>query len=179
MLAESMTGGAPAAQVFHVDPAQSVVTFTLGDVLHKVKGTFHIERGEIRVDETGAAAGEIVVDARTGQTGIAARDRRMNDDVLESGRFPEIRFAPSRLDGRLAAAGVSKADVEGQFTIHGQIHPLVAGVVLTRNGAGFEATVDFPVPYVRWGMRNPSALMLRVKDTVQIELVLKGSVAER
>jgi polyisoprenoid-binding protein YceI len=49
------------------DPAQSHVEWTLGDVLHTVHGTFKLKRGAIRFDpSTGAASGELVVDAASG-----------------------------------------------------------------------------------------------------------------
>jgi hypothetical protein len=39
-----------------------------------------------------------------------------------------------------------------------------------------DATARFPVPYVDWGMKNPSALLLRVNDTVQIDIHGAGRV---
>ena len=72
-------------------PQQAQVTFTLADVLHTVHGTFALKRGNLHFDpETGKASGEIVVDATSGQSGSAARDRRMHSNILESERYPEI-----------------------------------------------------------------------------------------
>ena len=41
------------------------------------------------------------------------------------------------------------------------------------------ATVHFTVPYVKWGMKNPSTLFSRVNDSVQIDLVATGSIGQQ
>jgi hypothetical protein len=38
------------------------------------------------------------------------------------------------------------------------------------------ATMHFVVPYVQWGMKNPSTLFLRVGDKVNIDLEAVGHV---
>ncbi|MGO9230669.1 MAG: YceI family protein, partial [Bryobacteraceae bacterium] len=76
-----------------MDPAQSKVDFTLGDVLHTVHGTFQLKRGAIRFDPaSGRAFGELLVDARSGASGNDTRDRKMHKEILESQRFPDIVF---------------------------------------------------------------------------------------
>src|SRR6185312_8306832 len=62
-------------EVFEVEPAQSHVAFTLGDIFHTVHGTFQLKTGAIRFDPaTGAASGQLVVDAASGNSGSNARD---------------------------------------------------------------------------------------------------------
>src|SRR6202008_2227584 len=79
--------------VLALDPAQTKVEFTLSDILHTVHGAFKLKRGTIRYDFASAkAAGEIVIDAQSGQSGSQARDQRMHKNILESDRFPEISF---------------------------------------------------------------------------------------
>src|SRR5689334_20646410 len=83
-----------------LDPAQTHVEFTLGAVLHTVHGTFQLKRAALRYDlATGKASGEIVIDARSGQTGNDSRDKKMHKSILESERYPEIVFLPDRVDG--------------------------------------------------------------------------------
>src|SRR5580658_7184066 len=95
LLALAISGAASAQEtVLQIDPAHTKVEFTLGDVLHTVHGTFTLKRGDVRFDNSGKAAGELVVDAASGQTGSETRDRRMNAVILESARYPEIVFRP-------------------------------------------------------------------------------------
>ncbi|HVW87362.1 MAG TPA: YceI family protein, partial [Bryobacteraceae bacterium] len=66
-------------------PDNTNIDWTLGDVLHTVHGTFRLKHGAITFDpDTGKAAGEVVVDVQSGESGSGARDRRMHANVLES-----------------------------------------------------------------------------------------------
>jgi polyisoprenoid-binding protein YceI len=89
-----------------MDPAQSKVEFTLGDVLHTVRGSFQFKRGAIRFDlGSGKASGELLVDARSGASGNDTRDRKMHKEILESQRFPDIVFRPRPCGRQTGAAG--------------------------------------------------------------------------
>jgi polyisoprenoid-binding protein YceI len=163
--------------VLQLDPSVTTVAFTLGDVFHTVRGTFKLKHGEIRFDPaTGAAAGEIVVDAASGESGSGARDRKMHRSVLESGRYPEIVFTADRVDGKVAPAGTSEVRVHGIFTIHGAAHETVVPVKVRTAPDQVAASARFDVPYVAWGMKNPSTLFLRVSDKVAIEITTLARV---
>ena len=154
-----------------MDPGQSKVEFTLGDVLHTVRGTFQLKRGAIRFDPvSGKASGELLVDARSGASGNDTRDRKMHKEILESSRFPDIVFRPDRVEGRLAPQGISQMQVHGAFGIHGAEHELVAPVEVRVNSGQYAITARFSVPYQKWGIKNPSTLFLRVEDKVDITL---------
>src|SRR3954462_11980361 len=90
LLAGGVASAASQATSYEVDPAQSSVKFTLGDVLHTVRGTFKVKQGEMQIEPDGKASGQIVVDAMSGDSGSGMRDRKMNKEVLESARYPEI-----------------------------------------------------------------------------------------
>ena len=163
-------------QTFQIDPAQSTVKFTLGDVLHTVHGSFALKHGELQVQPTGKLSGEIVVDATSGNSGSGMRDRKMNKEVLESARYPEIDFRPDRFDGEVAAQGKSSVMVHGMFSIHGTAREVTVPAQVERDGDHWTANVHFTVPYAKWGMKNPSTLFLKVSDTVEIDLSAAGSV---
>ncbi len=166
-----------AQAVFELDASQSRAAFTLGDVLHTVHGAFKAKRGSIQFDPaTGAASGEIVIDATSGDSGSGARDKRMHRNVLESQQFPEISFAPSRIRGTVSPTGESKVDIDGTFTIHGAGHQLTASAVISATGDHLQTKVHFVVPYVSWGMKNPSTLFLKVGETVDIDLDAPGHI---
>jgi polyisoprenoid-binding protein YceI len=161
------------------DPAQTHVAFTLADVLHTVHGQFVLKRGTIRFDpQTGKASGELVVDAGTGNSGSAARDRRMTQNILEFVKFPEIVFRPDRVQGKVEPKGSSQVELHGIFLIHGQRHELVMPVQVQADGGQYTAAAHFTVPYVQWGMKNPSTLFLRVSDKVDIDIKTVARPAE-
>ena len=154
-----------------VDPAQTQVEFALGAVLHTVHGTFRLKRGEIRFDPvTGGAGGELVVDATSAQSGDGARDATMHKKVLESERYPEIVFRPDRMVGKVAAQGTSQVRLHGTFSIHGAEHDMEMPAEVEAGDGQYRATVKFSVPFVAWGMKDPSTLFLRVDKRVDIAI---------
>lgn len=158
------------------DPEQAAADFTLGDSLHTVKGSFSLRSGEIHFDPaSGKISGDIVFDATSGQSGSKGRDRKMHKDVLESASYPEIGFRPDRVEGKIAPSGTSTVQVHGMFRIHGAEHEITAPTDVTPQGNNWNVSSHFSVPYVKWGMRNPSLLFLRVGNTV--DLVFHGTCA--
>jgi polyisoprenoid-binding protein YceI len=156
---------------FAIDPAQTKVEFALGSLLHTVHGDFHLKRGTLTFDpQTGKASGEIVVDAASGESGSPARDKRMHAAILEIAKYPEITFRPDRVDGKVASEGKSQVQLHGVFAIHGVEHEILLPVTVDAGGGQYNVIGIFEVPYVKWGMKNPSTLMLRVDDKVEITI---------
>jgi polyisoprenoid-binding protein YceI len=169
---------APATHelLLQLDAVQTAADITLSGNLHAVKGTFRLKRGVIQFDPaTGKASGEIAFDATSGRTGNDSRDNKMHKDVIESGRYPEIVFRPNRAEGTFGTPGASTLQVHGMFTIHGAEHEVTFPVEVTFAGSAWTAKAAFQVPYVQWGMKNPSVLFLRVGDTVQVQFHAAGS----
>jgi polyisoprenoid-binding protein YceI len=160
-----------AETVLELNPAKTEIGFTVSDTLHTVHGTFKLKRGSIRFDpETGKASGEIVIDVPSGASGSGMRDKRMHKDILESQKYPEAVFIPDKLDGRLAAQGPSEVDVHGTFRIHGADHDITLHFKVVADGDKFAASTQFAIPYVQWGMKNPSNFLLKVGDKVEMDI---------
>jgi polyisoprenoid-binding protein YceI len=163
--------------VFEVNPAQSHVDFTLPSLLHTTHGTFRIKRGHLRLESTnGVVSGECVVDATSGDSGNHARDHRMHRDVLESDRYPEIIFSPAQVRGNVDPQGESQVEVDGTFTIHGTSHPMTATAVIRMAGDSFTVSTHFLVPYIQWGMHDPSTFVLKVGKQVEINFQATGRI---
>lgn len=158
-------------QSLQVAPADTKVSFTLPSLLHTVHGTFTLKRGSVQFDPaSGKATGELVVDATSGNSGGGARDRRMHKDILQSDKFPEIVFRPEQVEGKVSPDGSSQVQLHGIFTIHGADHEITMPAEIRASEGQYAVTGHFNIPYVKWGMKNPSTLMLRVSDTVEIEI---------
>jgi len=156
-------------------PSQTTVNFTLGDVLHTVHGSFKLKAGQVRfAPASDAISGEIVVDAASGNSGSTGRDRKMHKEILESARYPEVTFRPDRVEGKVLALGTSPVQVHGMFGIHGAEHEIPVPAQVELASDHWSLTVHFAVPYVKWGIKDPSTFILRVEKTVDIDLHALG-----
>jgi hypothetical protein len=163
-----------------LDPAQTEIHWKLSGGLHTTRGTFKLKSGEFLFNSaTGVAEGEILVDATTGESGDATRDKRMQDEVLESNRYPAIFFHPTQLKGAFKAReGTQDLIGQGTFNIHGADHPMELPLKVQVAAGAVTATTQFTVPYVAWGMKNPSKFLLKVSKQVDIEVTAKGTLQQ-
>lgn len=167
------------AETVQFDPAGTKVQFTLPSMLHTVHGRFQLKEGAIQFDPvSGQASGRVTIDCTSGKSGNNDRDKRMHDSILESAKYPEITFTPDHIEGKFNGDGESQVQVHGMFAIHGAEHEMVLPFQLRASGGEISARTRFAVPYVRWGMKNPSTLFLRVKDTVEIEIDAAGRLSQ-
>lgn len=164
---------------FHFDPDQTKVEYTLGDILHTVHGSFRIKSGLIEFDpREGTAQGLIVVDATSGNSGSEGRDQKMHKDILESQRYPEITFKPTRVEGQIVKTQLSSLIIKGLLTLHGAPHPVTLAAQLSPGADQMSATTQFSIPYTKWGLKNPSTFLLRVSSTVTIDIRAVGHLSE-
>lgn len=175
LIAGAATASPAQEQVLTFSPAQTKVQYALDATAHTVHGTFALKRGSVHFNPaTGAVSGELVIDATTGSSGNDGRDRKMHREVLESVQFPEITFRPDRVDGKVAANGPSTVQVHGSFTIHGATHELMLPVQVELCSDHWMASTQFKIPFVDWGMKNPSTFILRVSHEVEIHIESSG-----
>jgi polyisoprenoid-binding protein YceI len=172
---------APASRaqesVLQIDPAQAKIEFSLGGTMHTVHGIFALKSSAIRFDpSTGKIGGAIVVDATSGDSGNSGRDGRMHREILESAKFQEIVFTPLQVTGVVAAEGSSKVEVSGRFRLHGQDHEVTLPIEVKADGKNLLITTHIDIPYVQWGLKNPSNFFLRVADKVAIDIQATGRV---
>jgi polyisoprenoid-binding protein YceI len=169
----------PARNIeIHFDPQSTQIHFKVVSLLRDVRGTFQFKGGALAIDpDSTLAQGELLVDATTGRTGNAARDRELRDEVLETGRYPSIFFHAEHLRGLVPKSdGSSDVIAEGMLTIHGTDHPMQMKVHLIRVGNVLSATTHFNVPYVEWGMKNPHGTLFRLSKIVQVDVNAKGPI---
>jgi polyisoprenoid-binding protein YceI len=161
-------------QTFNINPDSSEVSFTLAshDV---VKGSFHVEKGMIDFDRSASTiSGLVVVSAGSGKTGNDGRDKKMTNDVLDAPHFAGVSFAPKSYQGTVSPEGDSTIQVTGVFTLHGTPHDLTVPMQVHIEGAKCTAKTHFVVPYVKWGLKDPSIFVLKVAKEVDVDLSLVG-----
>ena len=161
-----------------LDPARTEIHYTLGATAHTVHGTFQLKSGTVHFDPaTGKVSGSIVVDATSGKSGNDGRDAKMHREILESQKYPEIVFTPQQVKGTVNPQGSSQVDVSGTFRLHGGDHDFTMPITIQLGGPEATATTRFSIPYEKWGLKNPNTFILRVKDTVDIDIHTVAHIA--
>jgi len=163
-----------------LDPANTRIEFTLAATLHTVHGTFALKRGTIHFNpSTGSASGMVIVDATTGNSGNTGRDRKMHQEILESQRYPEIIFTPTRLSGKVELSGDSSVQLDGIFQLHGTDHPMTLTLPVQAQGTTLRARTHMVIPYIAWGLKNPNTFLLHVSDKVEVDITAVGRLLEQ
>ena len=134
------TGGSS----FEIDQARSIARFEIDEVLNgnptHVVGTTDQVVGQIRVDVTDLSSiefSEIIVNARTLDTGSERRDRAMRGPiVLDSGSDENelITLVVTSIEGLSGEAAVDESfefTVNGDLTIKGNTQPVTFDVMVT------------------------------------------------
>jgi polyisoprenoid-binding protein YceI len=146
--------------------------------LHTVHGTFQLKSGNIRFNPaTGAATGLVVVDTTSGNTQNEGRDHKMHREVLESAKYPEATFSPNRISGEFHREGESRVQVSGVLRLHGSDHPVTVDIPVQVHGNVLTAATRMVIPYVAWGLKNPSTFILRVSDKAEMDVKTTGRLA--
>lgn len=165
-------------ETFTVNPASSSVGFALTGTGHEVHGAFHVTSGTIHFDRSASQIdGSVVVSAASGDSGDKGRDKNMHNQVLDVEHYADITFQPKSYSGALAPAGDSTIQVSGTFTLHGTPHDITVPMQVHIDGQNLTAKGTFIVPYVKWGLKDPSMFVLKVAKEVHIDLNLVGTLS--
>jgi hypothetical protein len=165
-------------QTFSISPDTSEVKMTLKTNHDIVNGTFHVQSGAIEFDRTASKiAGSVVVAAGSGKTGNDSRDKKMNKDILKVEQYTTVSFVPKSYTGTIAASGDSTIQVSGVFTLLGTPHDLAVPMQVHIDGGACTVKAHFLVPYVEWGLKNPSFLIFKAENNVEINLSLDGHLS--
>ncbi len=159
-----------------VQPDHSHIGFTAADNLHTVHGSFLIKEGKFILEPaTHKISGSITVDVRSGNSGNHIRDQKMHKEILESDRYPFSIFMADSLEGNITE-GESHIKVLGQLNLHGARHRIALDVLVHRESNEISAKTNFVIPFVEWGMKDPSNFLFRLQKTVQMDIEIAGSV---
>jgi polyisoprenoid-binding protein YceI len=166
-------------RILRLHPETSEITFTLGTTSRQIKGSFQLQEGKVQFDlDSGLVSGRVVVDAASGDTGKKHRNRNMHVKVLESDRYPEIVFLPERFEGVVPANGHGTIVVHGTLQIHGEKHRLSIQVEIDVDEDQLVTTGSFRIPYVNWGLKDPSYFVHRVEKHVDVTIKMFGRLHE-
>jgi len=166
-------------QAFAVNHDASEIKMTLNTTHEVVNGTFHIQSGSIEFDRGAPKmSGSVVVLAGSGKTGNGSRDKRMNKEVLQVEQHATVSFEPKSYAGVIAPSGDSTIQVTGLFTLLGTPHEITIPMVVHLEDTTATAKAHFDVPYIQWGLKDPSFLVWKADKDVAIDLFLTGQLSK-
>jgi len=83
-----------------------------------------------------------------------------------------------RLEGELARHGTSDVTLYGEIEILGKSHEIAIPFQIQIEGERFTAKIEFEIPYVEWGLEDPSTFVLRVAKVVEVSVKAEGTILE-
>jgi polyisoprenoid-binding protein YceI len=162
------------------DPAKTQIHWSLAGNVHTTHGTFRFKQGHVSLNPaTGAISGDLIADATSGDSGNGARDKRMNKEILESEKYPEFRFTPQKLEGPVSMAAHSTVQVSGTFLVHGSNHSLTIPMEVTIANGTVTGSGKFSIPFVDWGMKDPSNFLFKVDKSVEVQIEAVGTFTSK
>src|ERR1700691_5009163 len=169
----------PQHQTFVVNPDASDVRMTLNTTHEVVNGTFHIQSGSIEFDRSAPKmSGSVVVLAGSGKTGNDSREKKINKDILKIDQYANVSFEPKTYAGVIAPSGDSTIQVTGIFTLLGTPHEITIPMVVHLEGTTATVKAHFAVPYIQWGLKDPSFMFWKADKDVAIDLSLTGRLSQ-
>jgi hypothetical protein len=80
--------------------------------------------------------------------------------------------------GVIAPSKDSTIQATGIFTLLGGPHEITIPILVHLEGATATAKGHFPVPYIQWGLKDPSLLFWKADKDVAIDLLLTGQLSK-
>lgn len=139
----------------------------------KVTGEF-----TLLADGTFAAGSRIVADLTALSSDVGLRDDFVKRNTLDTRRFPQATFVPTRTEGLtlpLAASGDLTFKLTGQMTIRDVTKEITFDVVAKRSGADLMASAKVAPAFQfgTFGMSQPRVFsVISIKDEIRLEMEL-------
>lgn len=161
---------------FTLDTERSEVRILLGAFLHTVSGVAPVGAASFRWDaEDGSASGQAVVQAALLDTGIDGRNQKMRETVLLTSLHPEIRFEATGFELRQPGDDEMRFVLRGNLVLLGASHEVELETYARRRpDDSWKARADLYVPYVEWGLEDPSMPLFAVDKHVTVEIKAIG-----
>jgi polyisoprenoid-binding protein YceI len=134
--------------------------------------------GEMSFDPEKADAGSFRLDVKAASLGIqddvSEKDRRemeglMNQEVLETAKFPEIRYEASDITVMRVSEMLYSAALNGELTLHGVTRRQPINARITLLGSMLRASGDFTLDQTNYNIKLVSVAggVIKVKDELK------------
>ncbi len=167
--------------VYTLDTDRSEVRIVLGAMLHTVRGSAPLGAATLTWNtETGEASGLVVIQSGLIDTGIDARNAKMHEVVLKTLEHPEIIFEATGFQLRQPGENEMRFVLKGNLTLVGVTHEIEFESHARRRGDdSWKVRADLNVPYVEWGLEDPSPTFFGVDKHVSVEVKAIGTLRRK
>lgn len=159
-----------ASPVYRIDPARSVVQFTVTKLGYSdVVGTFRDSAGEVRWHPAEPEASSIRwrIAVASVRTDTRNRDSALQGpDYFDAARHPELVFESTRV----RAAGPGRLEVQGRLTMRGVAREQTVIVHHSGTASAPVFETDFDIDRYAFGIRGGSVMGRLIGRTARIHL---------
>ncbi|WP_374079496.1 YceI family protein [Bdellovibrio bacteriovorus] len=140
----------------------------------RIDGKGEGPEGQLAAQEKGenfVVSGELRVNLKNTDTGIALRDRHMKDKYLEVGKFENAILSVNDLTvpkSALAKETDTKLPFTGTLDLHGVKKPVNGEFVVKSSADGVKMTANFQLKLSDYGIVIPSFAGITVADQVEV-----------
>ena len=130
-----------APETYKIDPVHSVVSFKVRHLFSYVTGKFTKFDGTFTVDTAAVPSSTVTATVQTASVDTAnpkRDDDLRSDNFFDATKFPEITFKSKSVK----STGTDKADVTGDFTMHGVTKELTLHAQFLGKGKGMKSEVS-------------------------------------
>jgi polyisoprenoid-binding protein YceI len=176
---------------FHVAGGQgNNVEFTSNAPVEVMHGKTNHIQGEITLDDSFKFDAKhpfhifFSVDLASIDTGINLRNEHMRDNFLETGKYPQATYKATsiKMEGKpdLRKPQTVHLISSGDFTLHGVTEKKTIPLTVdyepakAQKPAQVTAHGKFPIPLEQFHIKRPEAVLVKLADTVFVDLTTVG-----
>ncbi len=191
----NLLAGAKTITLQNTEKYKNEIHFLSDAPLEKIQGTASTISGSFAIDlqNLAATSGTLTVPVSSMTTGSSSRDNHMmaeewlNASVYKAITWTLKSLAVEKVDNSVAGRTIVTATAKGDFTLHGQTHPLEAKVTITyltesaqtksiASGDLALVKAEFNVPLKQYGIFGKGNVVgSKVGENIQISAQLFGS----
>ena len=114
-------------------------------------------------------ADSLSVTDKVGDSDRQTIEKTMRDEVLETGKYPEITFKSTKIEADKTPDGLYQARIWGDLTLHGVTHNILINSQLTFDSKSVRASGEFSLKMTEYSIKPPSVAggTIKVKDTLK------------
>ncbi len=144
----------------------------------RIQGQGESPTGHLTLTEEGSiikAKGELEINLKTLETGIALRDRHMRDKYLEVEKFNKavLKIADLQFD----AKELAPVPFTGVLKLHGIEKPISGKVTFKKVDGKIQSVAEMTIKITDFGISIPSFAGVTVAENVEVQVSLKTPAA--